>query len=363
MSDRAKDSLSRGAIKILCLGFVWAWMTPVAALTQDSRPAPPDLRRTGLYADFAAKTVAPGNMAYSPQYPLWSDGAVKRRWVYLPPGAAIDASDPDVWAFPKGTKVWKEFSFHGRRVETRLIESLGGGEMRFSSYAWNADESDAVLVPPEGLRGAVEIRPGIKHDIPAVLDCEACHVSRKAELLGFSALQLSPDRDPGAPNAEAVTPGMVNMAILMERGLIRSFPETWKDRPLQIQTPTRTSRAALGYLHANCGNCHNPGGGLDVTNLLLRHLVAPGAAGEPAINTAVNKKGRFRIPGAEPGSTYIIRPGDSEHSSVFFRMSSRNPFYQMPPLGTKIVDAAGLRLIRDWIEEDLPKETSALPIN
>ncbi len=359
MGEPAMCPLSRGAIKILCVAFAFSCVLAAAVMFQDESPAPPDLRSTSLYADFATKTIAPGNMAYSPQYPLWSDGAAKRRWVYVPPGAVIDASDPDVWDFPKGAKVWKEFSFHGRRVETRLIESLGGGEMRFSSYVWNADESDAVLVPPEGLRGAAEIRPGINHDIPAVLDCEACHVSRRAELLGFSALQLSPERDPGAPNAEAVTPVMINMATLVERGLIRSFPETWRDRPLRIQAPTPTSRAALGYLHANCGNCHNPGGGLDVTNLLLRHLVAPGAAGEPAIDTAANKKGRFRIPGAEAGSTYIIRPGDPEHSSVFFRMSSRNPFYQMPPLGTKIVDAAALRLIRDWIEEELPKEIFA----
>ena len=46
----------------------------------------------------------------------------KRRWISLPPGSAIDASDPDAWAFPVGTRLWKEFSFGGQRVETRYME-------------------------------------------------------------------------------------------------------------------------------------------------------------------------------------------------------------------------------------------------
>jgi len=357
MSVWSPKPAGRGAVRILSIAATAAATMVILGIAQDSSQAPPDLSQTGLYADYATKTVDPRNLAYSPQYPLWSDGAAKRRWVYLPAGAQVDASDPDVWDFPKGTKVWKEFSFGGRRVETRLIESLGGGEMRFASYAWNAAETDAVLVPPEGLRGVAEIRPGIRHDIPGVLDCQACHVSRRAELLGFSALQLSADRDPGAPNAEPVIPGMINLTTLIARGLIRSFPDGWKERALRIPAPNPRTRAALGYLHANCGNCHNSGGGLDVINLLLRHSVAPDATTEPAIATAVNRKGRFRIPGAEPGSTFLICPGDADHSAVVYRMSSRNPLRQMPPLGTKIVDSEALPLIRLWIEEDLSKDT------
>lgn len=315
--------------------------------------APLRLAETGLYADFASKTVGPGILSYSPQYPLWSDGAAKHRWIRLPAGTSIDASDPDVWDFPAGTKIWKEFSFGGRRVETRLIESLGGGEWRFASYVWNAEENDAVLAPEEGLREVVEIQPGVSHDIPGVLDCQACHVNKRTEVLGFSALQLSPDRDPNSPHAEPVIPDMVNLTNLIERGLIRSYPSGWEGRPLRIAASTPRGRAALGYLHANCGNCHNPGGSLDTLNLLMRHSVAENSPGEPALEAAVNHKGRFRIPGVEPGGTFFIRPGDAEHSSVLYRMSSRNPFRQMPPLGTKLADLEAVQLIRLWIEEDL----------
>jgi hypothetical protein len=346
---------------MLCVGLVVALGPGPAHGRQAAPPARADLGRTGLYSDYAAKTIDPGNLPYSPQYPLWSDGASKRRWIYLPPGTSIDASDSDVWAFPVGTKVWKEFSFHGRKVETRLIEKTGTDQWQFAAYAWNDDESKAVLVPPRGLKKVAEIEPGLRHDIPSVSDCQACHVNARTEILGFSALQLSSDRDPAAPHAEPAAAGMVTLDILIAKGLIRAFPPAWRERPLRIEAPTPAGRAALGYLHANCGNCHNPAGTLDVINLLLRHSVAPGATGEPALQTAVDKHGRFHIPGMMPDETFLIHPGDPNHSTALYRIATRNPFRQMPALATKLVDADAVDLIRRWIQNDLAGRSSPVP--
>jgi hypothetical protein len=280
-----------------CLSVFWA-SSFFNEETAGAQSDPGELSQTGLYSDFASRTISPRNLAYSPQYPLWSDGAQKRRWIYLPPGGTIDASDPDVWTFPIGTKIWKEFSFNGRPVETRLIERVGSTEWRFMSFAWKDDGSAAVLAPPTGLRDVAEIQPGLRHDIPSVLDCQACHVNRTTEVLGFSALQLSPDRDPSAPHAESLSSGMVTLPRLIKRRLLRSFPQTWLDHPPRIEAAGANGRPALGYLHANCGNCHNSNGTLDVINLLLRHSLAPGLLDEPALRTAVNRTGHFRIPGA-----------------------------------------------------------------
>jgi hypothetical protein len=60
--------------------------------------------------------IAEGVRPFSPQYPLWADGATKLRWVSLPKGGTIDAKDPDAWRFPVGTRFWKQFSFGDRRV-------------------------------------------------------------------------------------------------------------------------------------------------------------------------------------------------------------------------------------------------------
>jgi len=82
-------------------------------------PKPLRLSETGLYA--ADGSVDPANRPFAPQYSLWTDGASKARWVFLPEGAKIDVTDLDAWRFPAGTKLWKEFAWGGRRVETRLI--------------------------------------------------------------------------------------------------------------------------------------------------------------------------------------------------------------------------------------------------
>ena len=140
-------------------------------------PAPPPalLSDTGLYADVARREVDPQNLAFSPQYPLWTDGAAKRRWIRLPAGAAIDASDPDAWVFPVGTRFWKEFSFAGRPVETRMIERLPDGAWRYAAYAWSADGREATLAAAAGQRGAFDFGGGRSHAIPGVSDCKVCH--------------------------------------------------------------------------------------------------------------------------------------------------------------------------------------------
>jgi hypothetical protein len=332
-------------------GLALVFLSPGASPQTPAIPG--DIRATGLYSDFGRKTVAPQNLRYSPQYPLWTDGAAKQRWIFLPPGTTIDASDPDIWSFPAGTKVWKEFSFGGRRVETRLIESLGGGKLAFAAYAWNADETEARLAPVAGIRNVVEVRPGAGHDIPGVWDCRACHVGDKEEILGFSALQLSPDRDRMASHAEPITADMANLSTLIKRSLLRGYPVERGLRAPRIEARTDAGRAALGYMHGNCGNCHNLAGPLEAHGLILRHSVQPGAPGGAAVVAGLAHHSHYPIPGAEPGSSFFLKPGDPGHSAIIYRMSTRDPLRQMPPLGTAIADDDALKLIRRWIETDI----------
>ena len=156
--------------------------------------------------------MATGNHRFSPQYPLWSDGAAKSRWLHIPKGRFIDGSDPDEWKFPVGTKLWKEFAF-GARAETRFIERTRSG-WQFATYIWNDDESDAVLAPEGGIKQSVPIQDGIRHAIPSRVDCRVCHEAGPVRVLGVTALQLSPDRDPNAPHAEPLPEGAVDLRTL-----------------------------------------------------------------------------------------------------------------------------------------------------
>ena len=183
--------------------------------------------------------VAPAaaEIAFEPQYPLWSDGTSKRRWLQLPPGTAIDAANPDAWDFPPGTKLWKEFSY-AQRVETRTLERLADGTWRFAAYVWSADGTQAVPAPEEGIAALpVPDAPGGRYRIPSRADCLACHEGAPVPVLGFSAVQLSGE-----------------LRKLAARGVLRNLPAALAAAPPGIAAPTPTARAALGYLHGNCGH-------------------------------------------------------------------------------------------------------------
>lgn len=306
---------------------------------------PERLSETGLFVDGSTR-VRPENLAFSPQYPLWSDGAVKRRWLYLPPGTAIDASRADAWEFPPGTRFWKEFS-HGRPIETRLIERLADGSWRYAAYIWNAEGSEALLAPPDGIKLTVDSAPGGRYVIPSQDDCRACHEGRPAPVLGVSALQLSPDRDPGAANAEPRRADHANLNGLSERGVLRGLPAALLDTAPRIAVSSPTARAALGYLHANCGHCHNDQGPLADVVLTLDQASADAAAVARTLETTVRYPADTRAFGL---ATRLV-PGYPEDSQLAARMRSRDPLTQMPPLGTELVDNEGVALVEKWIQQ------------
>lgn len=322
--------------------------------TAPSGHAPERLSDTGLYADIARGAVREENLPYEPQYPLWSDGAAKRRWIYLPPGTTIDASDPDQWTFPAGTKFWKEFSF-GRAVETRFMELGADGKWIYATYVWNADGSDATIAPARGIPGVTQIREGVRHDIPGTYDCLACHEGQPSRVLGFSALQLSSDRDPLALHAARPSPDAIDLEGLVRRGLIRGLPERIAKHPPRIEAPTPRARAALGYLHGNCSGCHNPSGPLAELGLsFMVTLAGSDGADAQVMTTAVGRASRFRPPDRTADAACArIAPGDPDGSVLLDRLRSRQASMQMPPLGTHIVDDEAVAWIVSWIRDDL----------
>jgi hypothetical protein len=314
---------------------------------------PQTLEETGLYSDFAAGEIDPAHLFFSPQYPLWTDGAVKRRWISLPEGGVIDASDPDAWAFPVGTRFWKEFAFGGRPVETRFMELQPSGEWLFAAYEWSLDGQEATLAPVRGRRNAFPLPGGRFHTIPSVSDCGVCHKSRSTEVLGFSALQLSPDRDLQALHADPTSSSAVDLDYVIDHHLIVGFPASFREDSPRIAARSAVERAALGYLHGNCGHCHNATGKLSDLNLVLSGTVS--SLEQAVLTTTVGQPFHKPPPGLSPEAFLRIAPGQPDRSGLLQRVASRSPALQMPPLGTALVDVEAVALLRQWISE-LPEK-------
>jgi hypothetical protein len=318
----------------------------MAFASPDPVRLPAKLSETGLYVRGQQHLVAPGNRPFTPQYPLWSDGLEKSRWIFIPPGTAIDASDPYEWKYPLGTKFWKEFRQNGRRIETRVLWKVSDTKWEVGAYAWNETGTEAILVP-DGVVNAAELSATKRHSIPSRTDCTTCHGSPASGPLGFNALQLSPDRDPNAIHAEPLKAGDVTLTTLVDTQLLMHSREEWTNRPPRIQTADPSTRSVLGYLSTNCGMCHNGKGEIAVLAPVLRHedLLTDADA---VARSWLNQPTRWQLAGTAEG-TVLIRPGAPDESALLARMRSRSPSSQMPPLGTTLRDEAAVAAVRQWI--------------
>ncbi|HTJ82815.1 MAG TPA: hypothetical protein VL400_13930, partial [Polyangiaceae bacterium] len=300
---------------------------------------PDNLSETGLYSDIATDTVAPYIRAYQPEYPLWSDGAEKARWAYLPECAGpIDTTDMDFWSMPVGARFWKQFTRDGVRIETRMIARTGPGDMdfKFAAYVWDLAGTDAVHTTD----GVVDAN-GTGHDVPPESLCSGCH-KKEWRILGFSAIQLT--------HADSGIPGE-SMASLSAEGKL-STP-----LPGGVTIPgTAEEKAALGYLHANCGGCHHEGG---IPNISMKLKVLSTATTVQETDTwltAVNQPTTMFLC-ADGTHCDRVEPDDPDHSAIVQRISVRagmtNPPFpgtQMPPFATEIVDQTGVDAVRAWIQ-------------
>ena len=334
--------------------FALAVAAASSAASADRSAPPARLSETGLFRPGSTATLSDGVIAFAPQYPLWSDGTRKRRWIWLPPGTAINASQVDAWEFPVGTRLWKEFGY-GARVETRMIERLADGSWRFAAYIWNPAGTDAELAPEDGAFVAVADAPSGRYPVPARNDCLACHEGAAVPVLGFSALQLSADRDPLAPHADSK--GQLDLKQLAARGLLRGLPPQFLATPPRIDAPTPLARAALGYLHGNCGHCHNEAGALTGLEMVLAQRADRAAnSAERTLQSLLGHSSRFRPQGAEASQRIAARHGSSV---LTLRMKTDNPLARMPPLGVQVVDTEGVQLIERWISNDLQASLTA----
>jgi hypothetical protein len=243
-----------------------------------------------------------------------------------------------------GTKLWKEFTRDGVRVETRLIEKVAEGQWTPMAYAWNAEQTRAVAAPA-GVTDAL----GTPHDVPGQTFCFGCHGGPGDFVLGFSAVQLGRPFATGdaadAADAGSSGPGQdLTLATLSREGWL-SVPYAAASYPIPGGAE---AEAALGVLHASCGHCHRPGtvaferAEMDLS-LRVRDLGA--LERTAAYRTAVGVAPERILDGAE----LLMAPGAPERSAVYLRMTSRDPLLAMPPIASELVDTAGARAVHAFI--------------
>src|SRR5262249_46443721 len=164
-------------------------------------PFPSQLSQTGLFSDTASLTPAPGLVEYDVNTPLWSDRALKRRWVALPAGTTAHFKADGSFDFPVGTALVKQFDLPlspttTHRVETRVFLRQVDRWTGFT-YRWNGAQTDATLLSAGGDQ-SFQVDPNgtgtttvqVWH-YPSPTECLGCHTAPEGRVLGLRAAQLN----------------------------------------------------------------------------------------------------------------------------------------------------------------------------
>lgn len=310
------------------------------------RALPNDLRCTGLYSNFTKRELACGVVAYTPAFEQWTDGGSKLRWVALPEGKRIDATDPEGYAFPVGTQLWEELRIDFddtdtgndnskgklKPAETRYMRKLSEGAdgWAYTSYVWD-ESGKTARQTNDGVRDLF----GSGHVVPTLAECKLCHAGRKDFVLGWDPVMLGP----GAKGA--------TLEELAERRMIQH------QKPAPVIPGFDHDVVALGYLHANCGvSCHNPDGAARDSGLWMR--LDTDKLGD-LYETPLMATGLYKTPAPGAKIDALAPPQDMPFVDVFLsrpdaslvlaRMRERGNDAQMPPLDTRKVDEQGVAAV------------------
>jgi uncharacterized repeat protein (TIGR03806 family) len=309
---------------------------------------PTTLSTTGLFSNTAALTPAAGLVEYDVISPLWSDGALKRRWLALPAGQTIGFSPDDPWSLPVGTAFVKHFELKvsptaTRRIETRVLLHQIDRWVGYT-YRWNSAQTDATLLTA-AMNEPFTIDTGSgtttqTWHYPSPSECLGCHTSASGRVLGMRTRQLN--------RAFAYSGGSDNelhafsacMGLFAKPIEAPSFYPALADPNDAAETINARARS---YLAANCAHCHQPGG------------PAPGSMDmryEPLL-------GGMNLIGVTPSSGDLgisgaqrIKVGASAQSVLWQRVASTDPTLRMAK-GSQIPDPLAVSLLRTWIDSGL----------
>ncbi|MGF1464699.1 MAG: hypothetical protein ACFCGT_01070 [Sandaracinaceae bacterium] len=321
---------SVGGLALMAMGVAGAMMgcagPAPSLLDAPLGPFPERLVDVGLYPDPADRTTVDERaLGFEPEHPLWSNGSAKERYLVVPEGGAIDASDPEAWAFPVGTLAFKTFTYAEdggeRPVETRVIRRRADG-WGYAVYRWNDSGTEASLLDLS-LSVAVPVTvdgESFEHAIPSRVECQTCHEAGATLPLGLRGVQLSGADGPLSRWSEA---GVFAAPI---------------EDPQTIDHPDPDTRWVLSYFQGNCVHCHRDGGAIAL-DLSLEH--------EVALERIIDQPTRAI---SFPNGIRVV-PGAPAESLLFLAVSGEGDaaFRPMPPLGVQRRDAPAVERLRAWI--------------
>lgn len=285
---------------------------------------------------------------YTLNTPLFTDYALKDRFIVVPANKEMQYKDSGVLDFPDSTFIIKNFAYRNEAgakvmIETRLLfKDPQSHEWKVMNYIWDDKQSDATKlivgkkVPIKFLDDDNQLQQTV-YQVPNTNDCKRCHINNS--------------------DIQPIGPKVRNMHIGDQ---LRKWATAGylKGLPAEEQIPTlpnwqdsakyTLAERARAYLDVNCAHCHTQTGDAFNTGLFLEYD-----------QHDKNKLGFMKNPvsaGAGAGGMdFDIVPGHAHQSILAYRMNSVEPGTAMPELARTVIHKEGVQLIVEWINS-LPKQ-------
>jgi len=323
---------------------------------EDQEPGdiPTTLSETGLFTSFEPLTANSSLVPYGVNTPLWSDGAIKTRWLAVPSNETIAFLESAPWQLPAGSVFVKHFELPTdesdpsvlRRLETRVLVVQADGAVYGVTYKWREDQSDADLlvsafcedIPIVQSDGSVRSQ---HYRYPSPTDCLTCHTSESGWLLGTKARQLKGLPVGSTPDAD---PQQGQLRWLSHAGFFDTPPSQATLDSIEALSPLDDEDASLekrvrSYLDANCAHCH---GAVELERSVwdaryTRPLVEQGIVWGELLGDYEGDDNR------------VVTPGDLERSILYRRVMTVELDLRMPPLARSEQDTDFLDVLERWI--------------
>ena len=286
-----------------------------------------------------------GVIPYEVNTPLFSDYALKKRFIYIPKGDTAHALEDGTIDYPNGTVLVKNFYYESGEktnlIETRLLIKTDSKWDAYP-YVWDKEQKTAKLnvsgpdVPVTFEHLGKKI--SFNYSVPNKNQCKNCHNSSDIlEPIGPKLGNLN-------KMMKYVDASMNQLDYWNKKGMLSyhrndstPFFPPWDDNHFSLNERARS------YLEVNCGHCHSPKGSASTSGLFLQYA-----------NKNLAQIGFFKSPVAagtgSGGFDYDILPGKPDESILTYRMSSTNPGDMMPEIGRKLVHQEGVQLVKEWIK-------------
>lgn len=353
-------------IVLLCFALLGGMLLLLNACRKDPVDPPPPPPPTGVSVDLtkvpysklseyrffkgAMKEQVPADevLPYAPASSLFTDYALKKRFVWLPKNTkAAYVADDKILDLPVGSALIKTFYYDNvqpegttKILETRLMIRKADGWI-FAEYVWNDEQTEAFLqmdgsyVQMEWLQNGTP--KSTNYRIPSETECLICHKSNSKPIpIGIQPQNLNHDYDYGTLTAN-------QLQHWVTKGILQNNLPAFIESTIDYRDQTQPLKTRLrSYLDINCAHCHRENSHCDYRPLRLAFSETT-----QSVNMGVCVPPDENI---DPSLVEIIVPGNINKSVMHFRLNSTEENRRMPLLGRTLVHEEGVQLLRDYIQ-------------